>query len=110
MSKIANANAKSTSPSKSKSKGEKLEKVNIAKAAVKVEVVRESKYAYPGDVTTAKQKKVFRRNARAAKVKLEKMIGELKASNEKKDQIELKRIQKEMEVFNKETYAVQKVA
>ena len=98
---------KSTNPSKSakadKKEGE-LTQANVAKAALQVLPGRESKYAYPENVKTPADKKVFRRNARQQRNKFMVALEKLRASNEKADKAELKKIEEEQKEWMKKTY------
>jgi len=98
---------KSTNPSKS-AKADKKEEVltqaNVAKAALQVLPGRESKYAYPENVKTPADKKVFRRNARQQRNKFMVALEKLRASNEKADKAELKKIEEEQKEWMKKTY------
>lgn len=108
MSTTKNANA-ATNPSKSKGTDKKhatLTNANANKAAKGVVKDRESKYQYPTDVKTADKKKAFRRNARQQRVKYDKVIKALQASNAKKDRSELRKMEKEQAEWMLKTYSL----
>jgi hypothetical protein len=98
-------------PSKTKSKGKsktkQLDKTNLAKVGKKAaanQVERETKYIYPEKVKSAREKKIFRRTARAAAAKFKKELDLLAGKTDKKSKAEIKRIQSEQSAFNKQTY------
>jgi hypothetical protein len=89
-------------PSKTKSKGKsktkQLDKTNLAKVGKKAaanQVERETKYIYPEKVKSAREKKIFRRTARAAAAKFKKELDLLAGKTDKKSKAEIKRIQSE---------------
>lgn len=89
-----------TVPVKTKKASEKkkaLDKVNLDMAAKKP-VDRELKYKYPEDVTSAQQKKEFRRKMRTEKKSLEAKVNRLTKSGDPK---ELKAAQGELEKLHK---------
>lgn len=84
-------------------------KVNLATAAKKtqdkIQIERETKYIYPESAKTPKQRKDFRRTARASKSRFEKILKKLQKSNDAADQREYKKQEHEFAAWRKETYS-----
>lgn len=87
----------------------KVTQVNLATAAKKVvdktQPERETKYIYPDNAKTPKQRKEFRRTARSTRKKYEKILSKLKKSNEANDAKEFKKQEHEFETWKKEIYS-----
>lgn len=98
--KSKNASTKTTNPSKEV----ELTKKNVEQIVATIRKGKESKYAYPEGTKTPAEKKTFRRNARATGRKYDAQMEKLKASEEKKDQKEYKRIFLEKENWVAITY------
>lgn len=73
----------------------KLTDANVTKAAKDAETERHTKYIYPAEVKTSKDKKDFRRKARAKIAEFTKAINKLKKSTEAGAEKELSKKQKE---------------
>lgn len=89
----------------------KSERANLAKAAKDLheEKIRDNKYIYPDDCTTAKEKKDFRRKTREHYKHLEAKIKRLTKSNNPSDVKELKGLAKEMKLFISTNYNPSKI-
>ena len=76
----------------------KIDKINMKEIAkeAKQESTRETKYIYPDDVTSAKDKKDFRRKMRQERKGLNAKITRLERSNKPEDKEELKKAEKEL--------------
>lgn len=99
-----------TSKKDKKAKGKAIDK-NLATGAKKAKetekptVERESKYLYPADCKTAKEKKEFRRKARAASERYTKDLKKLKKATDAQGQKEYQALIKEHKSWKKKTYA-----
>jgi hypothetical protein len=99
--------ASKANPSKEAQQKAEVKQLNREKAGKDAAIAkgeRELKYQYPEDVQTAQDKKVFRRNARAAAARFEKKIQELSNSKDDHAPQELKKVQKERAAFEAVTY------
>lgn len=80
---------------------ENLTEANVTKAAKDVESERSTKYIYaPG--MTSRQKKDFRRKARATIEQFNKKIKKLTKSQDEADQKELKKVHKEYDAWKEQ--------
>lgn len=94
-------------PKKKKKKlGEKGDKElatkNVEKAAKDEATERHTKYIYPAEVKTIKDKKDFRRKARAKIAEFTKKLNKLKKSTEEADKKELTKTEKEFNTWKAE--------
>lgn len=107
MSKVKTNAIETTNPSKATKNAKEtkiLTKANVESATLKVHKGRDSKYAYPKDITTPEQKKTFRRNARQQGKKFTTSLEALKVATTKTEKTELKKIQEEYVTFQAVTY------
>lgn len=101
---VAEATKTGKKKKKAKTEATKQNIANAGKNAAKSTVERESKYSYSDDCKTAKDKKEFRRKARAAAAAFDKELKTLKKKTDAAGVKEYQKAKKEFSTWKKATY------